>query len=94
MTNIGTRCGVSGGGNRQLSDLGYRLTGSSDLAERRPHASINFVTAHDGLTLYDLVRASTLPAAAHLSTVPPALKRSLGRMARRNEPRRRGSRTH
>ncbi len=36
----------------------YRLTGSSDLYEatgRRPWASINFVTAHDGFTLADLV---------------------------------------
>ena len=36
----------------------YRLTGSSDLYEqggRRPSASINFVTAHDGFTLADLV---------------------------------------
>ncbi|MGB3681066.1 MAG: glycogen debranching enzyme GlgX, partial [Rubrobacteraceae bacterium] len=35
-----------------------RLTGSSDLYEhggRRPYASINFVTAHDGFTLQDLV---------------------------------------
>jgi isoamylase len=41
-----------------LAELGYRLTGSSDLYEsggRRPHASINFVTAHDGFTLNDLV---------------------------------------
>jgi isoamylase len=41
-----------------LADLGYRLTGSSDLYEsdgRRPHASINFVVAHDGFTLNDLV---------------------------------------
>jgi glycogen operon protein len=40
------------------AELGYRLTGSSDLyAEdgRRPYASINFVTAHDGFTLLDLV---------------------------------------
>jgi len=40
------------------SELGFRLTGSSDLYEssgRRPHASINFVTAHDGFTLHDLV---------------------------------------
>jgi glycogen operon protein len=38
--------------------LGYRLTGSSDLYEysgRMPYASINFVTAHDGFTLLDLV---------------------------------------
>lgn len=40
------------------SNLAYRLTGSSDLYEaggRRPHASINFITAHDGFTLADLV---------------------------------------
>jgi isoamylase len=39
-------------------DLGYRLTGSSDLYQddgRRPSASINFITAHDGFTLRDLV---------------------------------------
>ncbi len=42
----------------QVGELGYRLTGSSDLYEangRRPYASINFVTAHDGFTLHDLV---------------------------------------
>jgi glycogen operon protein len=42
----------------QLDDLAFRLTGSSDLYERsgrRPYASINFVTAHDGFTLRDLV---------------------------------------
>jgi glycogen operon protein len=41
-----------------LGELGYRLTGSSDLYEsdgRRPHASVNFITAHDGFTLHDLV---------------------------------------
>ena len=41
-----------------LPELAYRLTGSSDLYEddtRRPVASINFVTAHDGFTLADLV---------------------------------------
>ncbi len=41
-----------------VADLGYRLAGSSDLyAEdsRGPSASINFVTAHDGFTLHDLV---------------------------------------
>lgn len=41
-----------------VGDLAYRLTGSSDLYERggrRPYASINFVTAHDGFTLEDLV---------------------------------------
>jgi glycogen operon protein len=41
-----------------LAEFGSRLTGSSDLYEsdgRRPYASINFVTAHDGFTLNDLV---------------------------------------
>ena len=41
-----------------VRDLAYRLTGSSDLYRsdgRRPFASINFVTAHDGFTLTDLV---------------------------------------
>jgi glycogen operon protein len=41
-----------------VRDLGFRLTGSSDLYAddgRRPYASINFVTAHDGFTLRDLV---------------------------------------
>jgi isoamylase len=41
-----------------IGDLAYRLTGSSDLYEtsgRRPYASINFITAHDGFTLEDLV---------------------------------------
>jgi isoamylase len=40
------------------AELGFRLTGSSDLYQddgRRPHASVNFVTAHDGFTLHDLV---------------------------------------
>jgi glycogen operon protein len=42
----------------QAADLAYRLSGSSDLYAddgRQPHASINFVTAHDGFTLHDLV---------------------------------------
>ncbi|MBC8068254.1 MAG: glycogen debranching protein GlgX [Deltaproteobacteria bacterium] len=41
-----------------LAEFASRLTGSSDLYEstgRRPFASINFVTAHDGFTLRDLV---------------------------------------
>lgn len=42
----------------QIAELAYRFTGSSDLYEvsgRKPYASINFVTAHDGFTLRDLV---------------------------------------
>ncbi len=41
-----------------IGELAERLTGSSDLYEatgRRPFASINFVTCHDGFTLADLV---------------------------------------
>ena len=41
-----------------LPDLAFRITGSSDLFERygrRPRASVNFITAHDGFTLHDLV---------------------------------------
>ncbi len=41
-----------------IGDLGWRLSGSADLYAsegRRPFASINFVTAHDGFTLRDLV---------------------------------------
>ncbi|MBY0279760.1 glycogen debranching protein GlgX [Candidatus Binatia bacterium] len=46
------------GDGGQLSEFATRLVGSSDLYEhsgRRPYASINFVTAHDGFTLHDLV---------------------------------------
>lgn len=46
------------GQDRTLSEFAYRITGSSDLYEntgRRPYASINFITAHDGFTLNDLV---------------------------------------
>src|SRR6202051_1453618 len=41
-----------------VGDLAYRLTGSSDLyahSGRRPYASVNFINAHDGFTLQDLV---------------------------------------
>ncbi len=46
------------GDEGQIGELAYRLTGSSDLyalSGRRPYASVNFVTAHDGFTLHDLV---------------------------------------
>ncbi len=46
------------GDENQAAKLAYRITGSSDLYQsdgRRPFASINFVTAHDGFTLQDLV---------------------------------------
>jgi glycogen operon protein len=41
-----------------MAEIAFRLTGSSDLYQsdgRRPYASVNFVTAHDGFTLNDLV---------------------------------------
>ena len=46
------------GDHGQLAELGSRLSGSSDffkLSGRRPGASINYVTCHDGFTLADLV---------------------------------------
>jgi isoamylase len=46
------------GDDSQVGELAYRLSGSSDLYEsggKRPHASINFIVAHDGFTLHDLV---------------------------------------
>jgi glycogen operon protein len=46
------------GQDQTLAEFAYRVTGSSDLygsSGRRPLASINFVTAHDGFTLRDLV---------------------------------------
>ena len=46
------------GAERTLGEFANRFTGSSDLsasARRSPHASINFVTCHDGFTLRDLV---------------------------------------
>src|SRR6202158_814139 len=44
-----------------VSELATRLAGSNDLyahSGRRPYASINFITAHDGFTLQDLVSYS------------------------------------
>ncbi len=46
------------GEKKAVAEMGYRLTGSSDLyalSGRRPQASINYVTSHDGFTLRDLV---------------------------------------
>ncbi|RYZ62581.1 MAG: glycogen debranching enzyme GlgX, partial [Proteobacteria bacterium] len=46
------------GDGGMVSEMATRLAGSSDLyarTGRRPYASINFVTAHDGFTLRDLV---------------------------------------
>ena len=46
------------GDGNTVSEFATRICGSSDLYEhngRRPYASINFVTCHDGFTLHDLV---------------------------------------
>ena len=46
------------GDEGKLPDFGKRLTGSADFFDkrgRRPWASVNFITAHDGFTLHDLV---------------------------------------
>jgi isoamylase len=46
------------GDEGRIGEIAYRLTGSPDLYQRdgrRPYASINFVTSHDGFTLTDLV---------------------------------------
>lgn len=46
------------GDEGKIGEIAYRLTGSPDIYQnggRRPYASINFVTSHDGFTLNDLV---------------------------------------
>jgi len=46
------------GDEGRIGEMSYRLTGSPDLYQhdgRRPYASINFATSHDGFTLNDLV---------------------------------------
>jgi isoamylase len=46
------------GDDNLASEVGYRLSGSADLYQgerRHPQASVNFITAHDGFTLRDLV---------------------------------------
>jgi glycogen operon protein len=46
------------GDEGKLQELAARLSGSADLFDkrgRRPTASVNFITAHDGFTLHDLV---------------------------------------
>jgi glycogen operon protein len=46
------------GDEGKIGEVAYRLTGSPDLYQhdgKRPYASINFITSHDGFTLTDLV---------------------------------------
>ena len=50
------------GDDHVAGEIGHRLSGSADLYQgerRRPQASINFITAHDGFTLHDLVTYSS-----------------------------------
>jgi isoamylase len=50
------------GDDDQLREIAARLTGSADIFDRRgrrPWASVNFITSHDGYTLHDLVSYST-----------------------------------
>jgi isoamylase len=56
------------GDESTVSELATRLSGSNDLyahSGRRPYASINFITAHDGFTLHDLVSYSQKQNAAN-----------------------------
>ncbi|HET9440054.1 MAG TPA: glycogen debranching protein GlgX [Longimicrobiales bacterium] len=49
------------GDEDQMAELGWRLTGSSDLYQedgRNPYSSINYVVSHDGFTLHDVVTYS------------------------------------
>lgn len=50
------------GDEGQAADFASRITGSSDVYDkkgRKPWESVNFITAHDGFTLYDLVSYNT-----------------------------------
>ena len=83
------------GDDGQLAELGYRLTGSSDLYQRdgrHPTASINFVTAHDGFTLQrsgELTTTNTTkPTAKKIATAPTTIiPRTTARKARLTIPR-------
>jgi glycogen operon protein len=57
------------GNDGLLPDLASRIAGSSDMFHRhgrRPHASMNFITVHDGFTLTDLVSYNGKHNAANL----------------------------
>ena len=61
------------GENQTMAEFANRFTGSSDLYEqtgRRPYASINFVTCHDGFSLHDLVSYNE-------KATPPTVKRTV-----------------
>jgi isoamylase len=58
MTNFVTKCVIFWRGHAKPAALSARLLGSPDLFDRlgrKPSASVNLITVHDGFTLYDLV---------------------------------------
>ena len=76
-------------GQAPVSEFAKRFTGSSDLYQhdgRRPFASINFITAHDGFTLHDLVSYNEKHNEANLEVEPRR-----GQPQPQLEPRRRGA---
>ena len=59
------------GNSFQVGDFATRVAGSSDLyapGSRKTYASINFITAHDGFTLHDLVSYE------HVNIITPTAK--------------------
>ena len=63
-----------------IGEFAYRVTGSSDLyasSGRRPYASINFITAHDGFTLQDLVSYNEKHNEANLEDSRDGAERNL-----------------
>ena len=77
-----------------IGELGWRLSGSADLYAsegRRPFASINFVTAHDGFTLRDLVTYERKHNEANLRGQPRRHRQQpVGQLRRRGRDRRPG----
>jgi len=68
------------GDEGQIGQLAYRLTGSSDLYERggrKPYASVNYVTCHDGFTLHDLVSYNEKHNEANLADNSDGISESL-----------------
>jgi isoamylase len=73
-----------------LGEMAYRLTGSSDLYQsngRTPVASVNFITAHDGFTLADLVSYNEKHNKANGKATPTANPTIARGTAGRKDPR-------
>ena len=93
-----TRCGPTGGATREsCRRLASRLTASADLFAKRgrkPWASVNFITAHDGFTLADLVTYNDKHNEANGENNQDGHSRqSLEQLRRRRSDRRSGHRT-